>query len=103
MMELIKDHSGLYQWDPKKNMGRTKIVTFEIDTRDSHPISQQKFTYPKIIHDKIKKDVEDMLELDCEWSSPSFLGEWDQHSTFVSNVRSLNAVTRKIGYPTTRI
>jgi hypothetical protein len=109
LIAMIERYSHLFQWDLRTDLGRTRRVTFDIDTGDAAPIRQQQFPHPQKIHDKIKTHVDEMSKLevikpiDSEWSSPCFLapkknpsGEWVPHARFVIDVRGLNSVTKKI-------
>ena len=109
LKSLLIEFSGVFSAGPG-DIGRTNLVTHQINTGDARPIRQQARRLP--LHKKLEaeKEITNMLERDiieasCSpWASPIVLAKKTDGSTrFCLDYRKLNAVTIKDSYPLPRI
>ncbi|KAG6455309.1 hypothetical protein O3G_MSEX009130, partial [Manduca sexta] len=89
----------------EKGLGRTDIITHNIDTGTTEPIRQRYYRMSPEKQRIVTEQVDEMLSLDviepCEspWSSPVLVvGKKDGKPRFCLDSRKLNSVTRKDAY-----
>jgi len=106
---LIKKYGDIFVHNTG-DLGRTTNVKHRIDTGDALPIKQRAYRVSFFEREKIRKQVDEMLENDIvehsnsPWSSPVVLvKKKDGNLRFCVDYRKLNSVTKKDNYPLPRI
>ena len=92
------------------DIGRTDVVTHQIDTGSAHPIRQPARRLPHAMREEVDQQVEDMLRngiiqpSSSPWSAPVILVQKkDGTYRFCVDYRALNEVTVRDSYPLPRI
>ena len=90
----------------ENELGLTILVEHNIDTSDNAPIKLPAYKTTPAKLAEIKKQVQQMLDLDIiqpsksDWSAPVVLvGKKDGTSRFCVDFRKLNAITKKDAFP----
>lgn len=99
VLEMFRNISG-------PNLGRTHMVTHDIDTGNAKPIKQRYYQMSPPMLDAVNKEVDKMLELNVirksssPWNSPIVMvKKKDGSLRFCFDGRQLNAVTKRDAYP----
>ena len=107
--ELLVKHANLFATSDA-DLGRTSLVTHDIDTGDAAPIRQPPRRVPFMMQPELDKEMSRMLEQrvvepgQSPWASPVVLvRKKDGSIRFCVDYRRLNAVTRFDAYPLPRI
>ena len=106
---LLHRHKDVFSLS-EQDLGRTNLVTHNIDTGDARPIKQHPRRTSPSKHAEIERQVEDLLQRgivkksNSPWSSPVVLvTKKDGSQRFCVDYRQVNAVTVKDAYPLPRI
>ena len=106
---LLHQHKDVFSLS-EQDLGRTNLVTHNIDTGDARPIKQHPRRTSPSKHAEIERQVEDLLQRgivkksNSPWSSPVVLvTKKDGSQRFCVDYRQVNAVTVKDAYPLPRI
>lgn len=89
----------------KQGLGRTSLITHEIDIGDSKPIKQRFYPVSPAVEKLMFAEIDRMLELgviepsQSPWSSPMRLVIKPGKVRLCLDVRKLNSVTKKDAYP----
>ena len=107
--ELLVKHANLFATSDA-DLGRTSLVTHDIDTGDAALVRQPPRRVPFMMQPELDKEMNRMLEQgvvepgQSPWSSPVVLvRKKDGSIRFCVDYRRLNAVTRFDAYPLPRI
>lgn len=88
-----------------KGLGKTDLLSHDIDTGDAKPICQRHWPYSPAMQKIINDEIDRMLSLDVieesvsPWSSPLVLVQKPGKNRVCLDARKVNAVTKKMAYP----
>jgi len=109
LREILKDRVDVFS-QSEYDLGRTDIITHQIDTGDARPVRQALRRYPPAHIEAISKHIDSMLSQGIVESAAS---PWASNIVLVRkkdgslrcciDYRQLNSVTRKDAYPLPRI
>ncbi|KAL3997082.1 hypothetical protein ACER0C_009738 [Sarotherodon galilaeus] len=106
LLQILRETPSLCSVNP----GRTTLVEHVIRLKDGHPICQRPYRVPQHLVDKLRQEVEKMLELgviepSCsEWCSPVvIIFKKDGSLCICIDFRKLNSISEFDAYPMPRI
>lgn len=88
-----------------KGLGKTTLLSHDIDTGDAKPICQRHWPYSPAMQKIINDEIDRMLSLDVieesisPWSSPLVLVQKPGKNRVCLDARKVNGVTKKMAYP----
>jgi hypothetical protein len=113
LKKLVMSNLEAFQWSDD-DVGRTDLISHQIDTGNAKPIRQKQYRIPLALHGELDKQIKELLKTDMiepsnsPWCSPIMIVKQTSREgvvkhRFIADMTKVNDVTVKDAYPLQRI